>query len=289
MQEFAGRVAVITGAASGIGFALARKFGEEGMKVVLADVEAGALQNAAQELEKKGLETLAVLTDVTRAEDVRALAEKTLDRFGAVHVVCNNAGVFGGGGESWEASIQDYEWILGVNLWGVVHGIRTFVPILLEQDCEGHVVNTASMAAVTSVPYSAIYYMSKHAVLSLSESLYHELTLRPSKIGVSVLCPEQVATHIDRAERNRPDHLKAGSGAPNPHREMVKEAIAQAVQHGTPPEAVAERTLRAIRENRFYVLSNDAWARACETRMEDIRLRRNPTFAPPLPTDPSGS
>jgi NAD(P)-dependent dehydrogenase (short-subunit alcohol dehydrogenase family) len=151
MQELRGRVAVVTGAASGIGRALAERFAAEGMKVVLADVEPGALADAAHALARAGAETLAVETDVSRAEQVEALARRTLDAFGAVHVVCNNAGVFAGG-PCWEAPLADYEWLLGVNVWGVIHGIRSFVPILLEQGDEGHVVNTASMAAVTTLP-----------------------------------------------------------------------------------------------------------------------------------------
>ena len=285
MKEFRGRVAVVTGAASGIGRALAARFASEGMKLVLADVEPGALATVARELEAAGCETLAVETDVSRPDDVAALARRTLDAFGAVHVVCNNAGVFTGG-LSWEAPLADYDWVLGVNMWGVIHGIRSFVPILLAQGGEGHVVNTASMAALTTMPYAGIYHMSKHAVLALSECLHHELVLRGSPVRVSALCPELVATHIDAAERNRPAHLRQGPGAPatSPERELVQQAIAQGVAKGTPPAKIADRVLSAIREQRFYVLSEDAWRRSAETRSEDIRLARNPTLAPPVPS-----
>ncbi|MCZ6465376.1 MAG: SDR family NAD(P)-dependent oxidoreductase [Proteobacteria bacterium] len=283
MKDFNGKVAVVTGAASGIGLALARALAGQGMKVVLADVEDEALRGAAETLAGEGAETLAVRTDVTVADDVSALAERTLDRFGAVHVICNNAGVFTGG-LTWEAPLEDWEWVMGVNLLGVVHGIRTFVPILLEQD-EGHVVNTASMAGVTSMPFTGVYCTSKHAVLALSESLYHELALRGAKVGVSALCPEEVATRIDRSERNRPDHLKRPADAPESAEGVVmQEAITQAVNRGTPPETIAARVLDAIRDERFYVLSDGAWRRACETRLEDIRLGRNPTFSPPVDT-----
>ena len=285
MREFEGKVAVVTGAASGIGLALARKLGEQGMRVALADIEADALQNAALDLEKRGVEVLAVRTDVSQADSVNALAEKTLEVFGAVHVLCNNAGVFAGG-VSWEAPLEDYEWVLNVNMWGVIHGIRTFVPHLLAHGEEGHIVNTASMAAVTSIPYCAMYTMSKHAVLSLSESLYHELKLRGARIGVSALCPEIVATRIGGGERNRPAHLKRAPGAgASPERDLTERAVRDGIRTGTPPEQIAQRVLEGIRENRFYILAEDVWRRACESRLEDIRLARNPTFAPPVEGD----
>ena len=287
MRSFEGKVAVVTGAASGIGLALARMLGEQGMRLALADIEADALQNAALDLEKRGVEVLAVRTDVSQADSVNALAEETLEAFGAVHVVCNNAGVFAGG-ISWEAPVEDYEWVLNVNLWGVIHGLRTFVPHLLAHGEEGHIVNTASMAAVTSMPYSAMYTLSKHAVLSLSESLYHELKLRGARIGVSALCPELVATRIDGGERNRPSHLKRPSGAgASPERDLTEQAIRDGIQTGTPPERIAQRVLEGIREDRFYILAEDVWRRACESRLEDIRLARNPTFVPPVEGDSS--
>jgi NAD(P)-dependent dehydrogenase (short-subunit alcohol dehydrogenase family) len=281
VKELRGRVAVVTGAASGIGRALARRLGRDGMKVVLADVEAGALQEAAQELEKSGVEALPVVTDVSQAEQVQALADQTLAAFGKVHVVCNNAGVMIGG-LSWEAPLEDYEWVTGVNLWGVIHGIRTFVPILLEQDEPGYVINTASMAALTSMPYTGIYFMTKHAVLSLSETLYHELTLRGAKVGVSVVCPEVVATGIDRSERNRPEMLRSGEQR-SAEGKTVEAALSKGVESGVPPDWIADRAVESMREGRFYVLAEDDWRRTAETRLEDIRLARNPTFAPPIP------
>jgi NAD(P)-dependent dehydrogenase (short-subunit alcohol dehydrogenase family) len=281
VKELRGKVAVVTGAASGIGRALARRLGRDGMKVVLADVEAGALQEAAQELEKSGVEALPVVTDVSQAEQVQALADQTLAAFGKVHVVCNNAGVMIGG-LSWEAPLEDYEWVTGVNLWGVIHGIRTFVPILLEQDEPGYVINTASMAALTSMPYTGIYFMTKHAVLSLSETLYHELTLRGAKVGVSVVCPEVVATGIDRSERNRPDVLRSAQQR-SAEGKTVEAALSKGVESGVPPDWIADRAVESMAEGRFYVLAEDGWRRTAETRLEDIRLARNPTFAPPIP------
>lgn len=280
MKDLRGRVAVVTGAASGIGRALAARLGGDGMKVVLADVEPDALQQAAQELEKRGVEVLPVVTDVARAEQVQALADQALAAFGKVHVVCNNAGVMIGG-LSWEAPLEDYEWVVGVNVWGVIHGIRTFVPILLEQGEPGHVINTASMAALTNMPYSGIYFMSKHAVLSLSETLYHELTLRGAKVGVSVVCPEVVATNIDKSERNRPRDLDSGAER-SQERQVVEAALSKGVETGVPPDWIADRAVDAMAEGRFYVLAEDGWRRTAETRLEDIRMARNPTFAPPV-------
>jgi NAD(P)-dependent dehydrogenase (short-subunit alcohol dehydrogenase family) len=280
VREFSGRVAVVTGAASGIGLALARCFGAQGMKLVLADIEEAALHEADAALRADGVSTLAVRTDVTRATDVATLAERTLDHFGAVHLVCNNAGVFTGG-LCWEAPLEDYEWLIGVNVWGVIHGIRTFVPILLRQGGEGHVVNTASMAGLISVPFAGIYTMTKHAVLSLSETLYHELALRDSAVGVSALCPEIVSTRIDRSERNRPEHLRPRETPDSAERSMVLGSIETALPGGTPPATIAERVLDAVRERRFYVLSEDHWRRSSEARLEDLRSARNPTLAPP--------
>jgi NAD(P)-dependent dehydrogenase (short-subunit alcohol dehydrogenase family) len=283
MKTLAGRVAVVTGGASGIGFAIARALGAERMKVVLADVEAGALETAARDLAGRGIDVRAVPTDVTRPADVEALAAETLRAFGAVHVVCNNAGVFAGG-PSWEAPLEDYAWVLGVNMWGVIHGVRTFVPILLRQDDEGHVVNTASMAAVTSLPYAGSYHMSKHAVLALSEVLHHELRARGAKIGVSALCPEAVATRIGEGDRNRPAHLRLDPAArpASPEHELVWTALRASVARGTSPDVIAGRVVGAIREDRFYIFSDDVWRRSCESRLEDIRLGRNPTLFPPV-------
>jgi len=283
VRELRERVAVVTGAASGIGRALAEAFAAEGMKLALADVDAAGLAETERAVRAAGAPAVAVPTDVARADAVSALAERTLEAFGAVHVVCNNAGVFAAG-PSWQAPLADYEWVLGVNVFGVIHGIRTFVPILLAQGTPGHVVNTASMAALTSMPLTAAYTASKHAVLALSETLYHELRGRGAPIGVSALCPEAVATGIGRSERIRPVHLrrKAG-GAEGPEFALVEEAIRGAVAEGTPPARIAARVVRAIREERFYVLpdDDDPWLAACDARLEDLRRRRNPTLAVP--------
>jgi len=278
MQQFEGKVAVVTGAASGIGRALAIRFAREGMKVVLADLEGGALESAEREVAAEGAETLAMLTDVASAEQVDELARAAVERFGRIDVACNNAGVLGAG-LSWEASVADYEWILGVNTWGVIHGVRTFVPIMLSQGSEAHVVNTASMAALTTLPYCSIYHMSKHAVLALSECLHHELALKGAKVKVSVLCPEAVSTNIHRADRNRPAHM--ASPAPSEETRVVADAMREAMKAGVDPAEMADRVVQAIRDERFYILSNDWWREACHTRLDDIRTGRNPTLSLP--------
>ena len=277
MRELSGRVAVVTGAASGIGRALAARLGAEGMRLVLADVEPASLGDAQRELARAGVEALAVRTDVTSQDSVLALAERTYDAFGAAHVVCNNAGVFAGG-LSWEAPLSDFEWVFGVNTWGVLHGIRAFVPRMLAGGEPGHIVNTASMAGLTYGPTSSAYFMSKHATLALSESLYLELKNKGARIGVSAICPELVATKIGDSERNRPLHLKRGDEPASPERDLVERAIKSAIPTGIAPDAIAARALEAIREERFYVLApaGDPWRRMCEARLELIRSASNP-------------
>lgn len=203
MKHFAGKVAVVTGAASGIGRALAERFAREGMSVVLADVEAPALDQAVRDVRAAGGEATGVVTDVSRWESVRALADRAFGAYGKVHVLCNNAGVEGYlDGALWEATDKDWQWTMGVNFWGVVHGIRAFLPVMLAQDEEGHVVNTGSTMGV--VRGANMYGIAKHAVVSLTETLYGELRQREAKVGASVLCPGMVHTRLFQGSRNRP-------------------------------------------------------------------------------------
>ena len=207
MKDLEGKVAVVTGGASGIGLAMARRFGAAGMKLALADVEKSALDRAASDLAREGFEVLCVATDVSDADSMDALGELVLGHFGSVHLLCNNAGVGGGGGSMWELTKSDWQFTIGVNLWGVIHGVRVFVPHMVEEN-EGHVVNTASMAGLVSVPGMAPYNVTKHAVVTLSETLHGDLAAVSAKVGVSVLCPGFVKTQIYDSNRNRPADLQ---------------------------------------------------------------------------------
>jgi NAD(P)-dependent dehydrogenase (short-subunit alcohol dehydrogenase family) len=280
MKDLDQRVAVVTGAASGIGYALAERFADEGMRVVLADVEDEALARASESLNARGATTLAVRTDVSQARDVEALAEATLARFGAVHVLCNNAGVGGDAAPTWELPLETWRWVLEVNFWGVVHGVRTFVPIMLRQNTEGHIVNTASMAGHLSMPLLSPYHATKFAVVSLTESLHYELALAEAKLRASVLCPGFVRTNIMDSARNRPEHLCA----PLPTAEASQAllgAFQSVVAAGIPPSVVAERVVEAIREERFYVFPHPEMLVAVRARMETLIAQRNPVFVFP--------
>ena len=282
MKEFKDKTAVITGGASGIGRAMGELFLAKGMNVVLADIEQKALDATVAALSVSGGRCIGVVTDVSRAADVQRLADMAMTEFGAIHIACNNAGVFAGG-LLWEESIADFKWQLDVNVWGVVHGIRTFVPIMAAQDSECHIVNTSSMAALTAMPYSGIYHMTKHAVLGMSESLYHELAFHVPNVKVSVLCPEAINTGIAASERNRPGAYSAeGDIVESDARALVSQALTDSVAAGIGPDVMAQRVFDAIVEERFYILSEDAWREAAHTRLDDIRQGRNPTFAPPV-------
>ncbi len=259
MREFRDRTAVVTGAASGIGRGLAERFAAEGMRVVLADVEGPALEQAAHELADAGATVLAVRTDVSRLADVEALAGQAIDRFGDVHVLCNNAGVGGGGTLSWDASLEGWQWTLGVNLWGVIYGVRAFVPRMLALGEVGHIVNTASVAGLIAGGGGGAYTTSKFGVVGYSEVLYHELQYASAgKIGVSVLCPAMTDTRILDAARNypggAPPELMPADGTPD---RAILDAIKQAfAANGMAPAEVASQVFEAVRDNRFYVLTH---------------------------------
>ncbi len=277
MKDFRDKVAVITGGASGLGLAMARRFAAEGMKLVLADVEEESLRRVETEFRKAGVPVIGIWTDVSRAQDIERLAEKTLATFGAVHLLCNNAGV-APGGVVWENTVADWEWVLGVNVWGVIHGVRTFLPIMLRQDAECHVVNTASVAGLLSVPNMGIYCVSKHAVVTLTECLYQDLAQRQAKVGVSLLCPAYVPTGIIDSERNRPAILRNPPKSKTPDEVAREEQMRHAVQSGKiSAEQVAEMVFSAVQDGRFYILTHPKIKGAIRERVEDILLDRAPT------------
>lgn len=259
MKEFKGKVAVITGAASGIGRAIADRCAQEGMKVVLADIEEKALTEAEDEMKAAGASVLAVLTDVSKSGDIKMLAQETLGAFGAVHLLFNNAGVGLNPVTSvWENTLADWEWVLGINLWGVIHGIRTFVPIMLEQDTDCHVVNTASMAGLTSSHGIGVYRVTKHGVVAMSENLYHDLVIKKARIKISVLCPGPVSTRILDSERNRLviPHNVPENKVLNPEEEERAKALYQDIQGGNNPLTVADYVFQAIRDEKFYIFAS---------------------------------
>jgi NAD(P)-dependent dehydrogenase (short-subunit alcohol dehydrogenase family) len=287
MQDFRGKVAVVTGAASGIGRALADAFARVGMSVVLADIESAALEHAARAVATLGVPSLAVRTDVSQAAEVERLAERALDAFGAVHVVCNNAGV-AISGPAWTHTLADWQWVLGVNLWGVIHGVRVFTPILLAQNAPAHIVNTASMSGLTCVPNMALYGASKHAVVALSETLHHDLAAHGAPVKVSVVCPGFVDTRIRDSARNRPAELS--DTAPTAPRSAEVDALArQLLARGLTPAHVADAVLDAIRAERLYVFPDPQLKRRARARIDDILADRNPRPSGPegLPTPSS--
>ena len=280
MKKFQGRTAVITGAASGFGLEVARIAAAKGMAIVMADIQKDALDAAAAELAALGAPILPFRVDVSHAAEVEALGAATRERFGAPHFVFNNAGV-GSGGLVWELSVHDWDWVLGVNLMGVVHGVRVFTPMMLaaaKQDpgYEGHIVNTASMAGLLNPPNMGIYNVSKHAVVSLSETLYHDLGLVTDQVTASVLCPYFVPTGITRSERNRPDELK--DAGPTRSQLIARAMSDKAVSSGKVTAAtVAQFVFDALAERRFYIYSHPHALGNVQTRMEDIVAGRNPS------------
>lgn len=278
MKHFKGRTAVITGAGSGFGLETARLAASEGMNVVMADVQADALDKAAAEIASLGAQVLPFRLDVSQAAEVEALGEATFARFGVPHVVFNNAGV-GSGGLIWEHSVVDWEWVLGVNVMGVAHGVRVFTPRMLEAakadaGYEGHIVNTASMAGLLNPPNMGVYNVSKHAVVSLSETLYQDLSLVTDQVTASVLCPYFVATGIHQSHRNRDTPM----AKPTRSQRVAQAMVSKAVESGKVTAAqVAGLVFDALRERRFYIYSHPKALGAVQTRLEDIMLARNPT------------
>jgi len=275
MKDFRDKVAVITGAASGIGYAIAKKSLNEGMKVVLADVEGAALLKAEAELKSNGGEVMAVLTDVTKIEDLEALAQTTLDTYGQIHFLCNNAGVgfiMNSTTYSWQSPLLDWKWILDVNFWGVINGLHVFVPIMLKQDTDCHIVNTGSMAGLFSpVLGASIYGVTKHAVVALSEALRNEFNQIGTKIKISVLCPGLVSTKLGNSERNRPKDVDF-EVKPNKIFETILKTTHNGLNTGMSPEKLSEILFKALRNDIFYILPHTglAWRKMVTNRMNEI-------------------
>lgn len=280
MTDFKNKVAVITGAASGLGREIANLAAANGMKLVLADIEQQALEAARAQLEANEVEVISVKCDVSQARDVENLARLTYEAFGAVHLLFNNAGV-GTGGLIWENTQADWEWVLGVNLWGVIHGVRVFTPLMIETakkdaDYRGHIVNTASVAGLVNSPNMGIYNVSKHAVVSFSETLYQDLQLVNAPISASVLCPFFVQTGISQSQRNRPAELQNPS-APTASQLASEAMIDAAVRGGVLSAArIAELTFDGIRNGQFYIFTHDEMMAEVQARVEDLLQKKNP-------------
>ena len=275
LPDVAGRTAVVTGAASGIGFALVERFAADGARVVMADIEAAALDQAADRLRDQGAQIHPVVTDVSDGDAVDALAAEAVDTYGPVHLLCNNAGV-GAGGLTWDLTTKAWEWVLGVNLWGVIHGLRAFLPGMLAHGEAGHVVNTASMAGHVSAPFMAPYSASKFAVVAISEALFHELAMTDASVGVSVLCPGWVDTNIHASERNRPGDAAADGAAPAG---IPSDMLRQVLAAGMAPGEVASLVADAVRDDTFYVLTHPDMVPAVQTRADAIVGGRDPQLS----------
>ena len=274
MENLAGKVAVVTGAGSGIGKALAERFVAEGMKVVLADLDEARLGAVEAQLTEAGGEVLAVACDTALEESVLSLAQRTLERYGAAHVVCNNAGVVGTG-DPWTGPMSVWEWVVGINLYGVIHGIRAFLPIMQGQG-EGHIVNTASMAGLLAMPGAAAYNVTKHGVVALSEGLFIELKSSGSPVGVSVLCPGFVRTELMArmtwADRLGPQPAESS----NPVAQFMDQALREGVENGISPADVADQVVAAIRAGRFWILTHPEYAAAPVERYRKAAAQENP-------------
>lgn len=276
-MELQGKVAVITGGASGMGRAFADRFARAGMRVVLADIEQEALDTAVQELRATGAEAIGVRTDVSSETQMKAMADRALTEFGSVNVVCLNAGVSGGNGPIETLTEADWKWTLGVNVWGIIHGISAFLPHLKEHG-DGHIVITASIAGLTSFPGAAPYNTSKHAAIAIAETMFSELRDAGSTVGVSCLCPGIVSTRIIESERNRPEELRRPHIPAEPTAEQMgmHKAVLEIFGQAKPPHEVAALVHDAVVEKRFWIFTDEVYTPSIHARLDSIRDRQDP-------------
>ena len=282
MQSFQNKIAVVTGAASGIGKAMSKRFASEGMHLVLADIESAPLSEFASELRASGSRVIFQQVDVSKPDHLQALAAQAYSEFGSVHLLCNNAGILPPGAPVWNEPLSTWHWALNVNFFGVLHGVQAFVPRMLEANHEAHIVNTASLAGLTARPLMSAYNVSKHAVVALSECLHAELQLTSDKIHVSVLCPAFAKTRLAESTRNQP----------GPHADPAAsfgfyEALKHTVEEGTPPEHIAEAVLQAVRDNKFWILTHPQFDQSIRDRFESILARTNPPLRDLRPSSTS--
>jgi NAD(P)-dependent dehydrogenase (short-subunit alcohol dehydrogenase family) len=272
VRDFKNKVAVVTGAASGLGKAMAQRCAAEGMHLVLADIEPDPLHDFATELLAAGVKVIARRVDVAKPDDLAMLAEAAYDEFGAVHLLCNNAGVFPPGAPAWSEPLGNWHWTLNVNFFGVLHGVQAFLPRMLKAGEEGHIVNTASLAGLTARPLMSAYNVSKHAVVALSECLYAELQLATDKIHISVLCPAFAKTRLAESARNKPESAPA-----DPKRSFgFFDSLKNTVEEGTPPEVIAFAVVEAIEDQKFWILTHPEYDSSIRDRFESILGRINP-------------
>ncbi len=282
MKNLSGKVAVVTGAASGIGKSLAESFLREGMRIVLSDIDEKALEMVTNQLKNKGGDVIRVITDVSDPDSVNNLAERTIEKYKRVDILCNNAGVGFGNGAVWENSIQDWNWVLGVNLMGTIHGIKTFVPIMEKQNTKCHIINTSSSAGIGIGAGSSPYAVSKHGVVALSESLFNDLSMRGSMIGVSVLCPGFVNTNILDPLRSRPERFGTYIPVSQPSQAaMIDGAFKYAIENGLDPDVVADKAVKGIKEGQFYILTHPEVYDMAKARCESILENRKPVASMP--------
>jgi len=278
MQDFEGKVAVITGGASGLGLAMAQRFGTAGMKIIIGDIETGALADAEASLLAAGVEVVGRRTDVAESSELEALADLAYDRFGAVHVVANNAGIGGSPGAMWELSEADWRWVIDVDLWSVIHGIRAFVPRMISGGEQGHIINTASVAGLISGAVGGPYTVAKFGVVALSEQLYFELGRAEHPIGVSVLCPGFVDTRIYDSGRNRQESYGQSVEEASPEREEFREALEVMRETMIRPETIGDRVFDAVVDNQLYIVEpgSETVSEAIQSRLDHVADRSNP-------------